>query len=299
MSRGLPRFPDFKPLALEDRQVIQPLLWDYQPDTSELTFTNLFIWKDHYHFVWCLDGDCLLVAGAGPSGAWGYPPVGPGPRADAARRLLTWLREEKGEPAPRLERADARLAAELSGQAGLTVEPVRDHFDYVYLTADLIHLAGNKYHAKRNHLNSFRQAHAFSYVPMGAAHLPACLALTESWCRLKRCEEDLSLMGEWAAVRLALRHVEDLALTGGVVLVDGRVEAFALGELLNRDTAVVHIEKANPEIRGLYALINQQFCEQAWSAAPFINREQDLGEPCAPPNSPTTPTAWLKNSASG
>ncbi len=39
-----PLFPEFKPLGLEDREIIQRLLWDYQPETSELTFTNLFIW---------------------------------------------------------------------------------------------------------------------------------------------------------------------------------------------------------------------------------------------------------------
>jgi hypothetical protein len=41
---------------------------------------------------------------------------------------------------------------------------------------------------------------------------------------------------------------------------------------------VIHFEKANPEIGGLYSLINQQFCEHAWKDAQFINREQDLGE---------------------
>ena len=35
---------------------------------------------------------------------------------------------------------------------------------------------------------------------------------------------------------------------------------------------------ANPEIRGLYAVINQQFCEHGWQNVAFINREQDLGE---------------------
>ena len=59
----------------------------------------------------------------------------------------------------------------------------------------------------------------------------------------------------------------------------GEVKAFALGELLNDRTAIVHIEKADPEIQGLYAVINQQFSEHSWGEAEFINREQDLGEP--------------------
>jgi hypothetical protein len=60
---------------------------------------------------------------------------------------------------------------------------------------------------------------------------------------------------------------------------EGRAEAFAFGELLNKDTAVVHIEKANPEIPGLYAAINQRYCREHWSGTAFVNREQDLGEP--------------------
>ena len=43
------------------------------------------------------------------------------------------------------------------------------------------------------------------------------------------------------------------------------------------NTAVIHIEKANQEISGIYAAINQLFCLHAWSGMEYINREQDLG----------------------
>ena len=93
------------------------------------------------------------------------------------------------------------------------------------------------------------------------------------------CEEDLSLLGEQEAVREALTHFSTFKIQGGVILINHQVEAFALAELLNEQTAVVHIEKANPGIPGLYAVMNQQFSEQSWRHVPFINREQDLGEP--------------------
>jgi hypothetical protein len=89
----------------------------------------------------------------------------------------------------------------------------------------------------------------------------------------------MNLMDEWQAVREALAHFSELDIQGGVVLIRDKVEAFALGELLNDRTAVVHVEKANPEVRGLYAVINQQFCEKEWKDVPYVNREQDLGEP--------------------
>ena len=96
---------------------------------------------------------------------------------------------------------------------------------------------------------------------------------------MKRCECDLSLLGEWEAITAALANYQALELKGGVILVNDQVRAFSCGELLNKATAVIHLEKADPELRGLYAVINQQFCQQAWADVDFVNREQDLGEP--------------------
>jgi hypothetical protein len=255
-------------------------LWAYQPETSELTFTNLFIWQGACGYQWCLDRDWLLVAGNSPErGAFALPPVGPAPRREVCARLLAWLAEEKQAASPAIERADRRLAEELAASPAFTAEPVREHFDYLYRTTDLIHLAGGKYHAKRNQINAVTRHYSCRYEDLTAWHLPACRELAAAWCRIKRCEDDLNLMGEWGAVAAALNHLEALALRGGVILVNGKVEAFSLGELLNRETAVVHVEKANPEIPGLYALINQQFCGHALVGVPFVNREQDLGEP--------------------
>jgi len=60
--------------------------------------------------------------------------------------------------------------------------------------------------------------------------------------------------------------------------VDGLFEAFTAGEMLNDDTAVIHIEKAKSSVDGLYPIINQQFAGKEWGASTFINREQDLGQ---------------------
>lgn len=274
-----PEFPQFKPLEITDRDTIRPLLWAYQPEASELTFTNLFIWRAYNQTRWCRYRDWLLLAGRDASGnAFALPPIGPPPRLEASRMLLEWLRDNQGTPRPYIARADRRLVAETEGSGIFRIEPLRDHFDYVYRTRDLIALAGRKYHGKKNHLHQFTRAHAFSFMPMTDAHLQACLAMQDTWCQCHRCAEDLSLMGEWQAIRELLEHFHELQLQGGIIMVDGTVQAFTLGELLNRETAVVHIEKANADVPGLYAVINQQFCEHCWQGATCINREQDLGD---------------------
>jgi hypothetical protein len=85
-------------------------------------------------------------------------------------------------------------------------------------------------------------------------------------------------MGEWEAIVKVLANYQALSLQGGVILIDDRVQAFSCGERLNERTAVIHLEKADPELRGLYAVINREFTQQAWAGTTFINREQDLGE---------------------
>jgi hypothetical protein len=274
-------FPDLRPLRLEDGELIRDYLWKYQPETSELTFTNLHIWQPVYRWHWATSGEWLFLLQdkRGDEPAW-LPPVGPAPRLEPALTALDWLRTERGVRRPRLERADSRFVAEVAASPGFVVTPERDHFDYVYQTSDLISLSGSRYHAKRNHVYKFLEDHGagFAFLPIGPDNLGLCAEFQDRWCSTRRCAEDLNLSGEWTAVRRGLADYDALGVKGAAILIDGKVEAFTFGELLNRSTAVVHIEKANPEIPGLYAVINRLFCEKYWSAVPLINREQDLGE---------------------
>jgi uncharacterized protein len=274
-----PIFPEFKPIELPDRQVISDYFNRYRPETSELTFTNLFIWRAYYRWEWSILDDRLIIVSSNESGyEFALPPVGDAPRATVTKSVLSHLAGNRGGSPPAVQRADRRLVEELSSAGGFIIEETREHFDYVYATKDLIELAGRKYHAKRNFVNRFRAEYAFSYEPLGDPHIAACLALADEWCRVRNCCEDLGLAGEHRAVREALTSFKELALAGGVIVIDGRVRAFTLGEALNPETAVIHVEKADPDIRGLYAMINREFCQQALSGFTSVNREQDLGD---------------------
>ena len=58
---------------------------------------------------------------------------------------------------------------------------------------------------------------------------------------------------------------------------DGVIQALTVGEKLNQNTAVIHIEKANTEYDGAYAAINHEFAAREWAEMEFINREEDMG----------------------
>ncbi|MBN2030968.1 DUF2156 domain-containing protein [bacterium] len=275
-----PQFPNFEPIKLKDREIVRDIVWRYQSQTSEWTFTNLYIWRDYYGFQWSLYKDWLVVLSTISSqGIHCLQPIGPPSRIKIVRMILQWLIEEKGAVFPRIERADERLISEIKNTKGFRIEATENHYDYVYRSDDLIHLSGRKYHNKKNHINKFLRSYEFEYMPLDGKSVDDCIRVAEEWCKMRRCEEDMSLVGEGEAVRNALNHFDALKISGGAILIDDKIEAFTLGELLNTDTAVIHIEKTDPTIPALYTMINQQFCENQWSDIQYINREQDLGVP--------------------
>jgi len=267
---------DFKPIEIQDKPLFDEFLRKDPPQVSELTFTNLFIWRHHYQPAWFEWNGCILVLfhpQKGPS--YGLRPFGPGDKKSALDVLCREITKQAAEV--RICRVGEEFVTNHVDPAAYEVLADRDNSDYIYLAKDLINLSGNKYHRKKNHLNQFIKNHAFEYRPLDAELVKRVLGMQEAWCRIRECVERPDLLAEDFAVHEALTYFEDLGYQGGAILINSVVEAFSLGEPLNQDTAVIHIEKANPDILGLYAAINRLFCLNAWSNLTYINREQDMG----------------------
>jgi hypothetical protein len=267
---------DFKPIEIQDKPLFDEFLAKDPPQVSELTFTNLFIWRHHYQPAWAEWNGCILILFHPQKGsAYGLCPFGPGDKSSGLEVLCRELAKETGEV--RVCRVGEEFVANQVDPAAYEVVPDRDNSDYVYLAKDLINLSGNKYHRKKNHMNQFIKNHAFEYRPLDGELVKRVLGMQEAWCQIRECVLKPDLLAEDFAVHEALTHFGELGYQGGAILINSAVEAFSLGEPLNRDTAVIHIEKANPDILGLYAAINRLFCLNSWSNVTYINREQDMG----------------------
>ncbi len=202
--------------------------------------------------------------------------------------------EEKNLPVIMQKLYDKYGAFEMRGIYDVTINRLNTFFadkldfvtdransDYIYLSSDLAALAGRKFHQKKNHVNSFRKTYpGYQYLPMDSSMAEECIAFAQNWKdqrELAEEQDDESLRCELCAIKEALNNFDALGIKGGVILIDGKVEAMTFGEQINHDTAVIHVEKANPAIRGLYATINQEFCQREWSNVRYINREEDMG----------------------
>lgn len=277
----LPHFPEMADLDLIHKPLLDTLFQELKPQTSELTFTNLYIWRHPYGArLTRLDDQAVAIFAlrADPDDSFLLPLLGAGANAGHVRRCLQFMAAQGHNP--RLWRVDRPQLDRLGVTAdGFAIETDRDNWDYVYKTRDLIELPEDRYPEKVKHLRQFtKRFKDFEYRPLTPDLVAGCVFLQDLWCDEKHCDLFANMRAEARAVKEVLHNLEVLGVTGGAILVRNRVQAFSLAEPLNADTVVIHIEKASPDLHGAFQVINQQFATHAWSAFPFINREQDCGE---------------------
>ena len=106
-----------------------------------------------------------------------------------------------------------------------------------------------------------------------------CFQMALKWRNLNGCEDDEEKNSEMCVTLNSLRLYKELNLIGGLLRVGDEIVAFTIGEAVNDDTFVVHIEKAYADIEGAYTMINQQFVEHEIAGKyKYTNREDDVGE---------------------
>ncbi len=155
----------------------------------------------------------------------------------------------------------------------------RDEADYIYLTESLITLAGKKLHAKRNHINRFRENYPdWRFEVITDENVKECIEMANLWIESTPGGDAADKRQELGVTIRALEERDIIGLDGGLIRTGGRVVAFALGEPQGPDTYVVHIEKAFADIQGAYPMINREFAAHFAKDYKYINREEDLGQ---------------------
>lgn len=93
-----------------------------------------------------------------------------------------------------------------------------------------------------------------------------------------RDKASASFHEDLAKTREVLDNYDTYDMLGGMLLVDGQIVGFALGEIVG-DTLFTHIEKADRDYQGCYQMLVAQFAQQfAHEGVHFINREDDAGD---------------------
>jgi hypothetical protein len=272
---------NFCEITIHDKKLFDGYLKKYNPEASELTFTNLFMWRNYYKFRFAEKyGFLCIISEMNDEPPFAFAPVGKYDRSDF-RRVVQYLREcflEAGWEFKfkRITQNELKLFKDAFGDRTESFSEL-DNSDYIYSTGDLINLQGKKYDGKRNHINKFRREYEFEYVAINENNIGECFKIMDAWCAERKCIDHRGRYCERLVNTELLSNYAEVECKGALIKVNGKFEAFTVGEMLNEDTAVIHIEKANFNVNGLYTLINQQFCKNEWANTKYINREQDLG----------------------
>jgi hypothetical protein len=264
-----------RPLEVGDRDTVTAYLKRFPPEVSELTFTNLFVWRKSRAILFVELEDSLVLAVETNEGDRRMRVAFASPWGEGHPKRVV---EALGIEFDGFLRVPAETARELE-RSGEAITPDRDNWDYVHWVKDLAELSGRKYHKKRNLVKQCLEANEVEYEEINGRNLEECLDFQDRWCRARECGRHPGLCAEYLAIRETFEHYEDFDLFGGAVRIGENIEAYAIGEELSPGTAVCHFEKAMPEIRGLGQVINQWFAKFSLGPFEFLNREQDLGIP--------------------
>lgn len=269
----------FKALTLEDQSTFRAAEKKSPMVLADTIFTNLFIWRSYYRPTWAEAHGCLCLVAA-PEGEEPFvlPPVGGGDQLAALDFTLEHLKSKTARPL--IKRVPEHLAQKIQAAGWPYVcEHDRDNDDYIYLRSQLCCLSGRKMHQKKNHYNYFINHYNYDCLPVTSELMPELMAVQESWLATKE-ERNVSsnqLQHEIESVHELLNNFEELGQQGLAVRIDGRIMGFTIGEALSPDTMLVHLEKADYEIRGLFVALSSYFCRQFPPDIVYVNREQDLG----------------------
>lgn len=270
---------EFKPVRLEDRQVIERYTMPSGITNCDLAFANMYCWQKVYHSAWAeIDGFLVIRFHIGGGEKIGYmQPVGQGDFA----HIIPTLREDAHAHAQRLRIIG--LTRQGCEQIG-AMHPCNFAFgsdraleDYIYSADDLRNLPGRRYQPKRNHINRFTATYPnYRYEPMTEAHFDACMQLEREWRKVHGGHTS-ELCAEQQAMQRAFAHFDELGMLGGCIYVGDRLAAFTYGSAVNDHTFDTHVEKADTEFDGAFTMINKLFAEHLPAQFTHINREEDLG----------------------
>lgn len=269
----------WKPIDIEDRAILERYFSAQDLHVSDFSFTNLYLWHFSRSISYAIvDGLLCIKTQYHGEQPFLFYPLGQGDKRAVIEQLME--RFDSHAIPFSFRSLNLKMTQELERLFPARFEFIhnRDRSDYIYAVEELIELKGRKFHKKKNHLNRFFELYPnFSYENLSSENVEELLEAWKLWFGRIADEADEGLKNEYIGIVETLKQFDNMSYKGGILRVEGKIVAFTLGEQLDSDSVVVHIEKADTEYHGAYQAINQQFLANEWQHLKYVNREEDLG----------------------
>ena len=263
----------FHQLTLSDREAMQAMMLHAGRRNCNYTFANLVGWQFWYYTEVCVLENAVVLRYTF-DGQRAYMVC---TAEELSLELTEALLDDSNGDLTLIGLEDSQVP-QLQTSHSISVEPVRNQYDYIYRRTDLAELHGSHLNAKRNHIHRFRAEHPdFEYRPLTPELFDECRRLTEIWQEEKDASDTID--AEKQVMETIFSNWDALDMIGGSIFVDGRMMAFTYGAAVTKDTFDVCVEKADRHVEGAFAIINQQFAEHLPEQYIYLNREEDMGIP--------------------
>jgi len=270
---------EFHPLRLEDFSRLRKYFTINPGRLCDSTPGSTFIWRDLYRVEYAEHNGSLYFKVTTPDAEVTFPlPLGQD-RQEHYRTLAAHCCEAgvpvSFYPVPREELE--QLQAFFPNTAAISN---RDSADYLYRAEDLQYFKGKKLSGQRNHVNKFRKSYdgVWQFKAITPEDIPAVSAFLDGYAQ-RWSKPSPSFWEDIQKTHEILDNFQTYGLVGGMLLVDGSIAGFSLGEVVG-DTLFTHIEKADRDYDGCYQMLVAQFAQMyAVDGVDFINREDDTGDP--------------------
>ena len=273
---------EFKKIEVNSIQKMLPFYAMRHNMTCDSVFLESYVWKDYYNVRYAIwENKALLWLMENEGRCFSAMPLCREedlPGAFAA--IEEYFNEELGYPLV-INLADEYAVKYLNlPEDKYLVEEQVDSRDYLYNGDAMRSLAGKKLHKKKNRVNAFKREYEgrYEYRRLCCSDSHDVWVFLDRWRQQKGEEVEEHLDYEVKGIHDILKNCSEFSIHMGGVYIDGQMEAFTIGSYNPVEhMAVIHIEKANPEINGLYQFINQQFLIEEFPEAEWVNREDDMG----------------------
>ncbi|MFW9895925.1 MAG: phosphatidylglycerol lysyltransferase domain-containing protein, partial [Candidatus Thorarchaeota archaeon] len=187
-----------KPIELGDKDLFDKYFKMFPPEVSEFTFTNLFMWRNYYSFLFLEVEDHLVLysedylkklkptAPRNANSLYFLPPIGPDP-VKIMNQIFETFDEVEFYKVPQEIIAGIKTHKKFPS---LNIEIIddRNNWDYVYDIEHLKNLPGNRYRQNRRWLRKFLETYQFEYQIISEDLIDKVKKLQKEWWLLRRGE---------------------------------------------------------------------------------------------------------------
>jgi len=276
-------------ITIESRPILEEFLGGFDYNTSGMSFSSLYMWRDINNFCWQKIGDYICISGLShlevdKQEPFLFPPLTNNGKYDSSSLRKTIyaakkIFEDKGyEFSIRLMPKHMIEIIEEACPGEINFMEDRPNYDYVYTKQSLIELKGRKLHSKKNYLNYFFNNYLYEYVQLTSSMADKAMKFIQEFNEKKKLSEhEMKLLKmEERAMLHAFQNLEKVGYLVGAIIIEGKIEALSIGGQINKNTVTVHVEKANTDFRGIYQAINYEFCRHMPEEITLVNREEDM-----------------------